>query len=126
MRCDTMQHVRGVPRAANRWSGMQGWLMIVAVVVIAIAMCLSARPGSSSAGAFTWGEIACSFPNTTLVREAIYSDTVMVKTDAYTFQVMRQRLFLDGACFGAVKHGDSVTVKQSGAVFVNGVQRKAE
>jgi hypothetical protein len=125
MKCDTMHRIQSVPRT-NRWSAVQGWVMIVAVVAAAIALCVSARPGSSSAGAFSWADIAYSFPKATLVREAIYSDTIMVKTDAYTFQVMRQRLFLDGACFGAVKHGDRVVVEQTGAVIVNGKRRKAE
>jgi hypothetical protein len=118
-----MHRIQSVPRT-HKW--IQGWVMIIAVVAAAIALCLSARPGSSSAGAFSWSGIAYSFPSATLVREAIYSDTIMVKTDAYTFQVMRQHLFLDGACFGAVKSGDKVVVEQTGAVIVNGKQRKAE
>jgi hypothetical protein len=98
--------------------------MVAIVAGTALTMCLSAHPGSPMAGAFSWGDIAYSFPNSTLVREAIYSDSIMVKTNAYTFQVMQQRLFLDGSCFGQVKRGDTVTVQQSGAVLVNGVQRK--
>jgi hypothetical protein len=125
MQCETMRHRRPAPRADRR-VGIQDVGLIIVVAIIAIALCLCGRLDPSSVGAFSCAGVDYSFPNTVLVREAIYSDTIMVKTDAYTFQVAHQQLFVDGACFGKVKRGEAVVVKQTGEVLVDGVRRTVD
>jgi len=97
---------------------------VVGVIGLALWLHSTTTPAALSTGAFNWSGITYQFPNSTLVREAIYSDQILVKTNAYTFQVSGKQIYMDGVCFGTVKTGDTVCVPQAGAVAINGVTRR--
>ncbi len=96
---------------------------VVAACVVFFAIVLFGKSGmkdQTSTGDFNWHGIQCQFPRTFLVREAIYNDSILVRTNAYTFELNRSGIYLNGDCFGRVNSGDSLIVDSSRSVIVNG------
>lgn len=101
---------------------------VVAACVVFCAIVLFGKSGmkdQTSTGDFNWHGIQCQFPRTFLVREAIYNDSILVRTNAYTFELNRSGIYVNGDCFGRVNSGDSLIVDSSRSVIVNGHLRIA-
>jgi len=102
---------------------LSGSSRFFAITGIALTILLCGCRPTAPTGTHRSGGVTYSFPNTTVDHYEDMNGDLVVKTNAYTFKTKNQALFLNDKPFGTVKSGDTVTVKETGTVFVNDVQR---